>query len=306
MLGMRRGFQAAILALAGLFALSPRPAAEETPSALPQSAPAASPAAQPPAASQPQSAPARPTRQRPAGVRPTRPPGPPQRDPRAEEVLRAVVDADGGEEYLRGIHTLFIRTRQLRGEGEEAEESLITQYWKEPNRYRREVDSPRGLFVMSYNGKYAWNDMGQGVTLAAKSSYRDIEDIVRDINEPLSHLDAGNSLAYEGEKELDGRKVDVVRVTRPSGKIKRLYVEREQRTVLMREIMRFTEPDKVVARRRFSDFRKVDKLWVAFLEEDSSGETLSRLETVNFIPNQAIDDRLFDSPLPPYDEQRKR
>jgi hypothetical protein len=224
------------------------------------------------------------------------------RDPRALEVLGAVLAANGGEAQLRRIQSLFVRSRLIRGDGEAQVESLVTQYWKAPNRYRREVDSPEGVHVMSYNGRYAWNDMGQGPALAPKRWYSDIEDIVRDMNEPLSHLDEVNWLEFEGEQELDGRRVDVVRVTRPSGKIKRLFIDRETRQTLQKEVAQFEDPDKVVARRRFLEYRRVEGVWVPFRERDLLAERPSRLETLDFIPNQAIDDRLFDSPVPPLEE----
>jgi hypothetical protein len=224
------------------------------------------------------------------------------RDPRALDVLRSMLDANGGEEYLRSIQSLFVRSRLTRGAGEEQVESLVTQYWKAPNRYRRELDSPAGVHVMSYNGRYAWNDLGQGPTVAAKRWYADIEDIVRDMNEPLSHLDEANWLEFEGEQDLDGRRVAVVRVTRPSGKIKRLFVDRETHQTLQKEVAQFEEPERVVARRRFLDYRRVERIWVPFQERDLTAEQPSRIEIVDFIPNQAIDDRMFDSPVPPLDE----
>jgi hypothetical protein len=228
------------------------------------------------------------------------------RDPQALEVLRSMLDANGGEEYLRSIQSLFVRSRLVRRQGEQQVESLVTQYWKAPNRYRREVDSPSGLNVMSYNGRYAWNDMGQGPAVAPKRWTADIEDIVRDMNEPLSHLDEANWLEHEGEQELDGRRVDVVRITRPSGKVKRLFVDRETRQTLQKEVVQFEDPERVVARRRFLDYRRVERIWVPFQERDLTAEEAARVEVIDFIPNQAIDDRLFDSPVPPLEEAPPR
>ncbi len=233
---------------------------------------------------------------------PLRPRGVPTRDPKAAQILQEVLQAYGGEDYLRSVRSLFIRTRQWRGEGDQVEEILVTQYWKEPNLYRHEVENSRGTRIMAYNGRYGWNDLGQGVTIAPRSMNRHIEDLVRDINEPLSHLDEGNSLEYVGASELDGQAVDVVRVTRSSGKIKILHIDRDSRRVLMKEVAKYREPDVIIARRRFLDFRQVDQTWVAFVEEDLTGEVPHRVEVVDFIPNQAIDDRLFDSPLPLFEE----
>lgn len=318
MLRMRFGQAAAILALAGLAALSLTPAAAapdspateasapetppgpEPPRSGPQSAPFA-PSGDPSPSAAPRSSPARP-QSLPARPRPRRPRGEPVRDPRAVEVLRSVLDACGGEEYLRGIQSLFVRARLIRGEGEQQVESLETHYWKAPNRYRWELDSPAGQLVMAYNGRYGWKDEGQGPALARKQEYPIVEDFARDINEPLSHLDEGNWLEYEGEQDLDGRRVDVVRVTRPSGKIKRLFIDRETRQTLQREVAQFEDPGRVVARRRLLDHRRVERIWVPFLERDLLAEVPTRREMLDFIPNQAIDDRLFDSPAPPLEE----
>jgi len=157
--------------------------------------------------------------------------------------------------------------------------------------YSFHEDIEGGIIVMSYNGRYGWFDNGQGVTLAPKSEYRHFDDFSREINEPLSHLDPGNWIGYEGERDVEGRKVDVVLVTRPTGSMKRLFIDRETHRVLQKEVARFNEPDKIVARWRFSDYRQVDRRWIPYLERDLNAEVPSRRELVDFIPNQAIDDR---------------
>ncbi len=298
-----------ILALTGLWTLAPgaREAAAAPDPSPADSAPAPQPA--PPAAGPQQGgAPAQAPQSRPSAraerprARRARPPSPPLRDPRAEEVLRAVLEASGGEEYLRSIQSLFIRSRLVQVEAGNSRETLVTEYWKAPGRYRRDFESEAGLRVMSYNGRYGWVDMGDGVSLVPKAQSSNIEDQARDMNEPLSHLDAGNSLAYEGEQDLDGRKVDVILVTRSSGKLKRLFIDRETRQVLQKEVAFLSEPDKPRSRRRLSEYRQIERIWVPHLDQELLAESPARMELLNYIPNQSIDDRVFDSPVPPFEE----
>ncbi|MEE9230032.1 MAG: hypothetical protein V3U86_04950 [Acidobacteriota bacterium] len=296
---MHKGMQPIILALAGLLALSPTQAEDSEVSDPPQTAPATQPSS-----NEIELPPSIQNRKQEQRVRSKRPRGRPQRDDRALEILDEMIDAYGGDEHLQGVSSRFIRSRQITGQGMEARETIITEYWKKPNLYRREMDGQQGHSIMAYNGRYGWHDLaetGGGVTIAPRSMNRYFDDLCRDINEPLSHLDEMNHLSYEGEQELDGRAVDVIRVTRPSGKIKILYIDAENRRILQKDIAKYSEPDDIIGRRKFSDFRQVDRAWVPYVSIDGDGEL--RVEIIDFLPNQAIDDGIFDSPLPPMEDQ---
>ncbi|MCZ6777967.1 MAG: hypothetical protein O7F16_03270, partial [Acidobacteria bacterium] len=127
--------QPIILALAGLLALSPTQAEDSEVSDPPQTAPAT----QPPS-NEIELPPSSQNRKQEQRVRSKRPRGRPQRDDRALEILDEMINAYGGNEHLLGVSSRFIRSRRITGQGMEARETIITEYWKKPNLYRREMD----------------------------------------------------------------------------------------------------------------------------------------------------------------------
>lgn len=148
----------------------------------------------------------------------------------ADELVAKNLLAKGGLDKLKGVQAMRISGRlTLPGAGMEIPMSIIT---KRPNRFRQEsVLQENQRIIVAFDGTKAWMINPMLGTDAPQEITGDRLEMVKqqaDLDGPLvDYKTKGTTLELEGTEQLDGRKVNKLKVTTKSGRIVHLLLDDE-------------------------------------------------------------------------------
>jgi len=234
-------------------------------------------------------------------VVPATPPGPgynPEtfRDERAEKILRAAIDAQGGEAALLARKTVYFKRRITRFDAPEPLQGTITVWFKRPLKLRQEVAYAHGRQIRVFDGEKAWVDEGEGPKLLGPMMGRMMERGVMEIDSPLIYLEG--SLRYLNvAKDLNGNLTQKLS-WRSEGYARDLMVD--VATSHLSVVGEFDTPAGASSLiKHFEDFRPVERVVLPFKQSSLRNEQkYSETEMIEVRFNEPIDDSLFEFPGP--------
>jgi zinc protease len=211
-------------------------------------------------------------------------------------LIERAVAAKGSLQTLRGVRTMraVATTSIIQRDGTRVE--VPTTTWiKYPGGFRVEADLPAGKLVQAFNAGEYWVQDDRGVREAPPQVAMEIRsNVQRDIIPLLLGLSEGRITATRAADEVEGNR-----------KFPVLYVQGGG----MRPISLVLDPDSLVVLRqrydmenatieeRFSDYRPVDGLQIAFRAELwRNGAPLLERTLVNIDVNPPLDGTLFSRP----------
>lgn len=227
----------------------------------------------------------------------------PWRDRQAlNHILRAALQAQGGQVFLERLNTLK-KIGSL--EQTDSEEILEMHFsFRRPNLLRYRLTSEHGGVRIGFNGRTAWIQEERSgffgeprvlsgadeATLALTSEIALPVDVF--FGQP-QHMD------FVGEEEIDGFPCYVVRFRGPLRPEQLFYVDQESYLVRKRvRSGRFRGDSPTVVSVIFSDFREIDNIFHPHLEEVYfDGELRSRSRIEQFIFNPGIIESFFEIPV---------
>jgi outer membrane lipoprotein-sorting protein len=217
--------------------------------------------------------------------------GPPERDPRADQVLDAAIKAHGGREVIAGRQTVFIKWRIKNFEYPDTPTGTITVWYKRPWKIRQEVAYPHKKETRVFDGDRAWMDDGTGPRLMGSLMARMMQRGILEIDAPLLYTEG--SLRYVSiAKDHQGRLTQKLS-WRHMGYARDIMVDVATSRVMA--VGEFDTPAGAISRLKvFDDYRPVQGVFVPHHHEvyrNSQKYTEADLLDARF--NIDVDDTLF-------------
>lgn len=225
-------------------------------------------------------------------------------DPKAEAAARTILDralkAKGGQAKLASIKSMSVRAQgKLVAETRELKATFHRRY-QAPDKLRMDIEIDVGGgkvgVVTVLSGDKGWNKQpGQGVVALPPDAIAELKrQIWRDHEFVLlRHKDKGTRVEPLGEKTVEGRTYDVVRVTRADGEVSTtLYVDKKTSMV---GIMTYTDQGMEWTE-RYDDYKAVSGLQIAHRRYTKSDEAVIELQVSSVTLNDSIDASVFSEP----------
>jgi len=216
------------------------------------------------------------------------------RDERAEKVLRAAIDSQGGEAAIRGRKTIFYKRKITKYDTPEPVSGTLTVWFKRPLKLRQEVAYAHQKQIRVFDGERAWLDEGDGPKLLGPLVGRMMERGIREIDAPLLYLEG--SLRYLNvSKDMKGRLTQRLS-WRNEGYARDLMIDVATNHLNM--VGEYDTPVGAISRVKvFDDFRPVGKLVLPFRQVVlRNDQKYSETETLEIKFDEPIDDSLFEFP----------
>lgn len=216
------------------------------------------------------------------------------RDERAEKVLRTAIDAQGGEDAIRGRKTIYYKRKITKYDTPDPVVGTLTVWFKRPLKLRQEVAYAQQKQVRVFDGERAWVDEGDGPKLLGPLVGRMMERGIREIDAPLLYLEG--SLRYQNiSKDLQGRLAQRLS-WRNEGYARDLMIDVATGHLIV--VGEYDTPVGAISRMKvFDDFRPVGKLILPFRQVVlRNDQKYSETETIEIRFDNPIDDSLFEFP----------
>lgn len=224
-----------------------------------------------------------------------------QMTPEAKALLEKALAAQGGFEKVAQLRDLYVKAQgSLFQRGEELKVE-IEDWVKLPDKIRRTYKLiGRGLEVTHiYNGAQGWVQQGAKVT----DMPAELLAVMRESIEfdPLTVLwniaREGYKFAVSGKTQVEGRDVQILKVTDEQGKSADFYFD-SAKFVPLRITQEEEGPEgKVQGETLFSDYRRVEGFWVPFSQKAlRNKEPAAIFEVLEFKVNAGVGDEKFEKP----------
>jgi zinc protease len=222
----------------------------------------------------------------------------------AEAAGRALLDqalkATGGAAKLGQIKSLAMHAKgKIAIQDRELPAKFIRRF-QAPDKLRMDIELDLGggsaQVVTLLNGNQAWNKQpGQGVVALPPDAVAELRKQIWRGQEfiLLRHREPGARVESLGEKTVDGRAFDVVRVGSADGAVSAtLYLDKKTRLVAS---MTYAE-DGVESVEVYGDYKAVDGVQVAHRRQTRSMDAVLSIEVTSVVFNQPMDASLFAEP----------
>jgi len=227
---------------------------------------------------------------------PSAPPneGPIRRDERAEQVLKAAIDAQGGRDSISGRQTIYIKTSIKNYDYPEPVSGTITTWFKRPLKIRQEITYPHKKEIRAFDGERAWIDSGKGASLLGPLAARMMERGIRELDSPLLYGE-GNLSYLSVAKDPQGRMTQKLS-WHHEGYARDIMIDMATNRVLV--IGEFDTPAGAISRMRvYDDYRPVQGMWLPFHQETfRNDQRYSVTDVLEAKFNGPVDDALFAFP----------
>jgi len=220
---------------------------------------------------------------------------------KARSLLDRVVMAKGGIEKLRAIKTIVAVTSSTADTGKgppiDAKSTMQLEY---PNRVHIETTLPQGSQLQVYDGQHAWVRDPFGVHDVPDAMVRELEAVLkRDTVALLIAAEAGTVRArvLPDVKDDKGQLFHALELSGTGLEPIVLYVDPDT-GLISKRVYIAGGAEQPLIEERFSDYRTVDGIQVAFTETVARGKLIltRRLSEIKF--NTRLDPALFKRPAP--------
>ena len=219
----------------------------------------------------------------------------------ADELAAKNVEAKGGLEKLRTIHSLRLEGKLLVNDG--TVELATVMLVKVPGSIRYEAGQQGLTEVQAYDGKQAWQiNPFQGRKDPERLSADDAKGMGEDAADfagaLVDYQAKGYRLDYLGSEDIDGSPTLKLRVTRTNGDITYVYLDPDQ-FLEVRTVERRIEhgvPRETIT--DYGDYEKVGDVYLPFSQDSwiKGSTSHQRAEFDKAEVNIAMDDGLFRFP----------
>jgi outer membrane lipoprotein-sorting protein len=213
-----------------------------------------------------------------------------------DEIVNQHIEARGGLEKIQSVNSARIVGKMTMGPGMEAP---VVLEWKRPESLRLEFVVQGMTGVMTYDGKSGWMLMPfMGKTAPEPVPEEQLKDLAEqaDFDGPLvGYQQKGHQVEYLGEDTIEGTPVHKLRLTKKSGDVSTIYLDKDAFLEIKQEASRETRGQQVEIEVTTGDYKEVDGLVLAHSVENRMkgapvGQTIT-IETVEL--NPALEDSRF-------------
>lgn len=184
--------------------------------------------------------------------------------------------------------------------GMEMDFTTITQ---RPHKLYLEVPIQGQLMKQGYNGEVGWMiapwtgsldpiEM-TGIQLKSLERQSDMDGML------VNYKDKGYTTTYEGEDDMEGTPVYVIKQVDPDGDIFMHYIDKDNLVMLKTKATLVNQGSTIEAETYYSNYKPVEGIIMPFnIESKVGGQTQSQIIISEYTFNDKADDSIFEKPAP--------
>ena len=218
-----------------------------------------------------------------------------------DEIIAKNIQARGGEEKLKSVHSLKSTGTMSLGEGVEAPGTLIQE---RPDKARLEFTVQGLTAVQAYDGTKAWEIMPfmgkKDAELMSADEAKEMQETA-DIDGPLvDYKSKGNQVELLGKDKVEGTEVYKLKVTLKNGDVQTIYIDADSFLEIQEDTERMVRGTERDIESTIGDYKEVNGIMFPFAEESGlKGGTEKQKLTISKIElNVPVDDSIFRMPPP--------
>lgn len=184
-----------------------------------------------------------------------------------DEIVAKNIQARGGMEKLKACKTMKATGKLVMGGG--AMEIPFTRVTKRPNEMRMDFTFQGITGTQAFDGKTAWQIMpfqtGKKDPEQSNAEQTKLMEEQADFDGPLVDWKAkGHTLELMGTESVDGADAFKLKLTRKSGNVDYMYIDKETGLEVKSESKRTINGTEIESESKMSDYKEVDGMTVPF------------------------------------------
>lgn len=221
----------------------------------------------------------------------------------AEDLIAKHIEARGGLAALKAIHT--IRFEGIRSQAGGGSQMVYTRIIERPGSIRTTLTQQGLTMIEACAGREGWSVRPFG---GRKEPERLSEEAMRplvyaaDIDGPLVEAKAkGHTVTYLGTEDVDGTMAHLLKVTRATGDVERIYLDPDYFLEIRRVSQRTVRGALIESETDYGNYEKVNGVYFPFsIETGERGSTdkETKLAIDKAEANMKVDDAIFRFPAP--------
>ena len=226
-------------------------------------------------------------------------------EPTVESLIEKNLEAKGGRERLEAVESARLTGTMNMG----GMEAPFVFEWKAPDKVRIEFTIQGMTGIQAYDGETGWAVMPfMGKTDPEKMSAEDTAQIKSDADfrGPLfDPEEKGYEVEYLGEEEVEGTPTYKLKVTKESGDVSTIYLDKEYYLEIKQDDTRTMRGQQMESETAIGDYKEVDGLLIAHSHDITSAMMPGQSQTMLFEKvelNPEIADDRFEMPEAPAEE----
>lgn len=181
----------------------------------------------------------------------------------ADDVIALNLAARGGADKIAAMKTMRMSGKMAMGPGMEAP---FTIEWKRPNQMRMEFTIQGMTGVQAFDGTTAWMLMPfMGQTAPDRMPEDQAKDLIdqADVEGALvNYKEKGSTVEYLGEADVEGTPTYKLKVTKKSGDVVNMYIDKDSHLELKADSKRKMNGQEMEINISFGDYKEVDGLMI--------------------------------------------
>lgn len=217
-----------------------------------------------------------------------------QMTPEAKALLEKAIAAQGGFDKLASLRDTYIKVRGSIFQGGQ-EIKVEAEVWiKLPNKLRQSIKFAGGQSTVIYNGVQGWVQSGSRTHDLPAQSLTDLREAIEFDNLLVLWNIAREGYRFEltGKDQVEGKEVQILRVTNEQGKTADFYFEKFVPLKIVTQTAEGKQKEVLL-----SDYRQLEGFWLPFVQKTLEDKELTdSFELLEFKFNTGITDDQFEKP----------
>jgi hypothetical protein len=225
-----------------------------------------------------------------------------QRAPTIDDLVEKNIQAKGGADALRALHSVRLIGKLLINQGQIELNYLQTK--ARPNKVRTDATLQGMTAVDAYDGKEGWRvSPFQGRKDPEKMSADDVKPLMEDaeIDGPLIDWKTkGSTVDYLGTEDVDGTAAHKLKVVRKNGDVSFVYLDPDHFLEIRILTQRMQHGAQIEEETELGDYEKVNGVFLPFaIDSGRKGDPdKQKIIIAKAEANVPIDDAMFRFPTP--------